>query len=89
MIPPFWDRMRELVCCWFGHREEFSEVGQCVSCRRCRRLLRGPLNLTTEDRATHVTSPDDGCPDLWPTGEHLDPPTNCCTCVLPPEGTTS
>lgn len=34
---------------------------------------------------TSVLPPDDGCPDLWPTGEHLDPPTNCCTCVFPPE----
>lgn len=51
MRPTFWARVREAVCRWVGHRERFSEVGQCVSCRRCRLLLRGPLNLTAKDRA--------------------------------------
>lgn len=34
-----------------------------------------------------ATSPGgEDCPDLWPNGAHLDPPTNCCTCPTPPGG---
>lgn len=38
--------------------------------------------------AYHLTRPipSDDCPDLWPNGEHLDPPTDCCTCTTPPAG---
>lgn len=57
MREPFWDRMKQRMCRWFGHREVWSINSRAISCGRCRRLLRGPLNLTEFDRELYL--PDD------------------------------
>lgn len=58
MRRPFWDRMREHLCRWFGHREVISRYDVC--CSRCRLLLRGPLNMTDADK--HKIAKREGIP---------------------------
>ena len=42
MVEPLWMRVKVRLCHWFGHREVRDEWS--TSCRRCHRLLAGPLN---------------------------------------------
>ena len=41
MREPWWQRLKVRVCRSFGHNERKN--GNVVVCKRCNRLLRGPL----------------------------------------------
>lgn len=43
MTLTLWDRVKVWVCEHFGHSEVRSKY--CVTCKRCRRLLKGPLQM--------------------------------------------